>query len=419
MASIVRKADSPGYDYFRTRDIHNDRQAIKRERLNGLTATQAFVKELDSGDIRVRTLRDEEDRVCAVFWTYDWCRMMWKKFPEVLGLDNTYKTNRFGLHLFQATGVMDQKSLANFAFGLINGEKEHHFQWLCDRLDELRIDIGADTPEVIITDKEQALRAALTNTFPGAQQQLCVYHILANVRAKINARWKDTEGEDHDAIIVELDNDGNTLSLVPELDLDVVARGRVQNEAEDELANPSDDYNREEMFKAFRAVVCAADHDAFKDSWKSFAETLGRQQRHILRYVQKEYMPWRKQWVKCYIDRYRNFGQRVNSPTETAHADVKSHLVTGMGDLLYLHQAPVTVIDNKSRFYRQEAARQTQRQRDQYLKQAWLDKLNLQITYHAIDLLARQYLFALAALPDQREPKPLLPCTGNFERPAL
>jgi hypothetical protein len=47
MASIVRKADSPGYDYFRTRDIYNDRQTIKRERLNGLTATQAFVKELD------------------------------------------------------------------------------------------------------------------------------------------------------------------------------------------------------------------------------------------------------------------------------------------------------------------------------------------------------------------------------------
>jgi hypothetical protein len=105
MVSIVRKADSPGYHYFRTRDIYNDRQAIKRERLNGLTATQAFVKELESGGIRVRTLRDEDDRVCAVFWTYDWCRTMWKKFPEVLGLDNTYKTNRFGLHLFQATGV--------------------------------------------------------------------------------------------------------------------------------------------------------------------------------------------------------------------------------------------------------------------------------------------------------------------------
>jgi hypothetical protein len=117
MASIVRN-DSPGYDYFRKRDIYNDRQTIKHERLNGLTATQAFVKELESGGIRVRTLRDEEDRVCAVFWTYDWCRIMWKKFPEVLGLDNTYKTNRFRLHLFQATGVTDQKSLANFAQGV-------------------------------------------------------------------------------------------------------------------------------------------------------------------------------------------------------------------------------------------------------------------------------------------------------------
>ena len=200
-------------------------------------------------------MRDEDDRVCAVFWTYDWCRTMWKKFPEVLGLDNTYKTNRFGLHLFQATGVTDQKSLANFAFGLINGEKEHHFQWLCDRLDELRIDIGADTPEVIITDKEQALRTALSNTFPGAQQQLCVYHILANVRAKINARWKDAEGDHHDDISVESDNDVNAPSIIAtdknaeqlelELDFDVTAWGRVQDEAEDGLAAPSDDYNRE------------------------------------------------------------------------------------------------------------------------------------------------------------------------------
>ena len=54
---------------------------------------------------------------------------MWKKFPEVLGLDNTYKTDRFRLHLFQATGVADQKSLANFAFGLINGENVTKYKW--------------------------------------------------------------------------------------------------------------------------------------------------------------------------------------------------------------------------------------------------------------------------------------------------
>ena len=67
MTSIVRKFDSLGYHYFRIRDIYNDLQTIKCERLNGLIATQASVKELESGGTKVRTLRDEEDRVCAVF----------------------------------------------------------------------------------------------------------------------------------------------------------------------------------------------------------------------------------------------------------------------------------------------------------------------------------------------------------------
>lgn len=147
-------------------------------------------------------------------------------------------------------------------------------------------------------------------------------------------------------------------------------------------------------------MICAADHDTFKDSWKSFVETFSRQQGHILRYIQKEYMPWRKQWVKSYINRYRNFGQRVNSPTETAHADVNSHPVTGTGDPLYLHQ-PL------SRWLITSLSPIVKRLRDrfsvsvsvnQYLKQAWLGKLNLQITYPAIDLIAKQLHGQLRAL---------------------
>ncbi|KAG6227070.1 hypothetical protein E4U26_001907 [Claviceps purpurea] len=62
---------------------------------------------------------------------------MWKRFPEVLGLDNTYKTNRFKMYLFQAAGITDQESLANFAFGLINTETLKGFQWFCEQLNSL------------------------------------------------------------------------------------------------------------------------------------------------------------------------------------------------------------------------------------------------------------------------------------------
>src|SRR5215470_16752397 len=110
-----------------------------------------------------------------------------------MGLDNTYKTNRFKIYLFQVTGLTDQKSIANFSFGLINTETEDGFNWLCRRLDDIRDEQEIPPPEVVITDKEIALKNALQTTFPGTQQQQCVYHINANVRGKINAWWKQPD----------------------------------------------------------------------------------------------------------------------------------------------------------------------------------------------------------------------------------
>jgi hypothetical protein len=80
----------------------------------------------------------------AVFWTYPWCQKMWKRFPEVLGIDNTYKTNRFNMYLFQVTGITD-------------------------KLNQVRISLGILPPSVVITDKKAALKTALAITFPDAQ----------------------------------------------------------------------------------------------------------------------------------------------------------------------------------------------------------------------------------------------------------
>ncbi|PKK40751.1 hypothetical protein CI102_15397 [Trichoderma harzianum] len=57
--------------------------------------------------------------------------------------------------------ITDQKSVANFTFGLINTEREDGFLWLCKRLEELRQDLHIPAPTVIITDKEIALKNAL------------------------------------------------------------------------------------------------------------------------------------------------------------------------------------------------------------------------------------------------------------------
>lgn len=190
MADIIHDASPAESSFFRQRDIYNDRQRLQEQALGGKTATQAWIGILQQR-LRHIVRYNEDHKITAVFWTYPWCEIMWKHFPEVLGLDNTYKTNRFQMYLFQVTGLTDQRSIANFGFGLINTEREEGYEWLCRQLDQFRHELEIPSPSVIITDKETALKNALADTFPDAQQQLCVYHINANVWSKIVTHWKD------------------------------------------------------------------------------------------------------------------------------------------------------------------------------------------------------------------------------------
>lgn len=419
MASIIRDSTAvAGVEaFFRQRDIYNDRQKIRAAALGVKTATQAFIDHLQRGGLKhiVKYDEDDEHKVEAIFWTYPWCETMWKRFPEVLGLDNTYKTNRFKMYLFQATGVTDQRSVANFAFGLINTEKEEGFHWLSERLNELRQQVGAPEPTVIITDKEKALKNALLRVFPSSQQQLCVWHVNAKIRARIKSRWKELGAADYDDD--DEADEGEADDTVDPND-HLFGRNATQEEAEVGISglpnhNP-EEYSRDTMFTAWRTVIYAPTEEKFYANWKAFDRTY-EQQRHILRYISKEYMPWREQWACCYISRYRNFGQRVNSPVETAHKDVKSYLLTGTGDLLHLHNALLQMIANKERTYKQEAGRQKDRLRLVYKDQKWLGELNVQVTYIAVNLLAEQHRLALAAMPSQgKGPVPLQPCQQRF-----
>jgi hypothetical protein len=78
-------------------------------------------------------------------------------------------------------------------------------------------------------------------------------------------------------------------------------------------------------------------------------------------------MPYRKQWASCFIKRYRNFSQRVNSPVETTHKNVKSYLLSGTSDLFHLHTAIVSIINQKERDYIQNAAKMQIRQRQRFI----------------------------------------------------
>ncbi|KFA77851.1 hypothetical protein S40288_09761 [Stachybotrys chartarum IBT 40288] len=310
--------------HFIAKDIYNDRAALRRAMLGGLTPTQAWIHLLRTQKVWHKILYDPDDdqKVMGVFWMYAWC----------------------------------------------------HF--------------------------EKALRNAVVDVFPLVQLQMCVYHINSKVRARIFKYWFDPAAAD-----AAFDPDGpNSDEGDDTFDDDLNTRNSTQLEAEagvgDVPTHSDDDYSLEGMFRAWQRVIYAPSEPDFESAWLALNKTFGQQQSHIIRYIHKEYLPWKRQWVKCYTDHYRNFGLRVNSPTETAHKDVKSYLVSGFTDLLQLHLSLVQMMERKERDDCQNAGITRQRQRREVvgLGRKWLGNVPLQVTHAAVDIVIHKQRQAARAL---------------------
>ena len=98
----------------------------KAEALGGYTPTQALIKHFTDTGIK-HFVRQLSGHVTALIWTYPWCEKAWKRFPDVLSLDNTYKTNRFDMPFLNVTGVTNLHTTFNVAFAMSFAALRNHF----------------------------------------------------------------------------------------------------------------------------------------------------------------------------------------------------------------------------------------------------------------------------------------------------
>ncbi|XP_044718833.1 MULE transposase domain-containing protein [Hirsutella rhossiliensis] len=227
---------------------------------------------------------------------------MWKRFPEVISFDNTYNTNRFKLPLFQATGQTCLKSVYNAAFGLIDNERREGFQFLAEGIRQLVERHGIQLPNVVITDFDQQMKAALEDQFPDAQQQLCILYINSNVLLNAKRKWKHAKE----------DSDGGSNTEQSQATLNsrdkeaVLAAGRQDEPLSRSNVSTTVPHNYRGVLEMWKLVV--------------FAET-------------------KEDYEKCFIKKHRNFGIRVTSGTEASNNNVKSYLLNGMNHLFGLIEA--------------------------------------------------------------------------------
>ncbi|KAF6528093.1 hypothetical protein HZS61_008395 [Fusarium oxysporum f. sp. conglutinans] len=336
---------------FTRKDIYNARSLINRDKLDGYTPTAALIKLFDEREIPylVKWADDNPNRLLGLVWTFPYCLQMWKRFPEVISFDNTYNTNRFKLPLFQATGQTCLGSVFNAAFGLINNERREGFQFLSESIRQLAEQHSIRQPDIIITDFDDSMKAALNDQFPEVQQQLCIHHINSNVLLRSKQKWvKDCS---HDSSSSSLDSSDEE-APAPQTQAELSRKDRQFIHAPAAEVIP---HSYQGVLMMWKLVVFAETEEAHEKAWVNLCREFD-DQRAILRYLYGTYMPVRAQWARCFIRKYRNFGIRVTSGTEASNNNVKSYLLNGMSHLYRLVEAMQDMIRDQERDFTHASA---------------------------------------------------------------
>lgn len=390
---------------FTQRDIYNARALVTREKLASHNPTAALIKLFDENNTPyVAKWLDEETpqrRLVGLVWTVPYCIQMWRRFPEVLSFDNTYNTNRFKLPLFQATSQTCLGSVFNVAFGLIDNERIDGFRFLAQGILQLATKHGIRLPDVIVTDFDKAMKKALDETFPEAQQQICIHHINSNVLLKAKQKWARSvaESSSDSESMPEDSNPQATLSSTER----AIARASLQGSQDTDPV----EHNHRGVLAMWKRVVFAESEQGHETAWADLCKEFD-DQRPILSYLFHTYMPVRAQWARCFVRGYRNFGIRVTSGTEASNNNVKSYLLNGMSHLFKLVEAIQDMLNDQEKAFSQACAQDEVLTSREFLGPGaeYLGELPKLISSKALHLIALQYRITKAAQPTRAVPWP-------------
>jgi hypothetical protein len=389
---------------FTQRDIYNARARINRENLRGYSPTAALIKLFDEQEIPyvIKWADEEPNRLLGLVWTFPYCLKMWRRFPEIISFDNTYKTNRFKLPLFQATGQTCLGTVFNAAFGLIDNERREGFQFLAESIRQLVTDHSVREPIVIITDFDKYMKAAFDDQFPRSQQQLCIHHINSNVLLQSKRKWVNRAPNGSSS---ESDEDVPTN---PNAELNTEDQQLIQAPSSTKIP-----HSYEGVLQMWKVVLFAPTEIDHQAAWTALCKEFN-DQRAILRYLYGTYLPVRVQWAQCFIRSYSNYGIRVTSGTEASNNNIKSYLLNGTSQLFRLVEAMQDMLQDQEKDFRQKcAADEILTSRDFTGPSAeYLGELPRCISSKALGLIRQEYRIARKAMPSGRvpNPRPLQPC---------
>jgi transposase-like protein len=122
-------------------------------------------------------------RVSMILFAHPKSLELLQRYPEVLLMDCTYKTNRFRMPLLDILGSTGLGTTFYGAFMFLSSETKEDYKEALKMLSDVLKKRRIKSPGVIVTDRDKGLMKAIKHTFPATQNILCLWHINKNILA--------------------------------------------------------------------------------------------------------------------------------------------------------------------------------------------------------------------------------------------
>jgi hypothetical protein len=237
-------------------------------------------------------------------------------------MDCTYKTNKYKMPLLQIIGSTALGSMFFVAFCFLSFETAESYGFALRYLKSMYQSIDLQ-PEImfksIITDKDDALSAAILAHLPFVYHFLCIWHINMNVMKKCKPIFRQ-----------QFDN----------------------KLGDEEIGDNQYKASVDERWKAFlqfwNVVISATTEDAFAVAWIALQGAYPEPEfTATIAYLENEWLRHKEKFVHAWIDHHLHFGHRATSKAEGAHALIKRELMVSTNDVVTVVNALVRTLKDQ------------------------------------------------------------------------
>ncbi|XP_074305127.1 uncharacterized protein LOC141640135 [Silene latifolia] len=177
------------------KQIYNHNARLSKEERGGRNRAQHMLYLASYHMYIQHIIRDDEtgNRLTHIFMAHPDALKMLHAWPYVVLIDSTYKTNQYGAILVEIIGVTPVGKNFLIAYALVRKEKTENYMWVLERLQAMMNDNVV--PNVIVTDHERGLIAAIPKVFPNSHHLLCTFHIYNAVETKATNLYNGDFGQ--------------------------------------------------------------------------------------------------------------------------------------------------------------------------------------------------------------------------------